>query len=233
MGNADLRLVADLPRDLQIVFSRIVQRTTNALGRELLSGEIQKLFEDTYYLGPTSQLRFLLVDYNILPDRPFSPPSMRGKSQDTRNLNRCFDGVISVNGSEVHVSGRGNGPLSSFANAFYKGFGIDLDVKGFTEHTVGQDKSAKAAAYVECTAAGTEETVWGVGINSDTAQASLIAFLSAASSYVTSHPDALPVAYTNGNSEGGIHHNGQSNHLEPERGRVNGSRSCGTGFVQL
>lgn len=210
-----------------------MQRTTNAFGRELLSGEIQKLFEDTYYLGPTSQLRFHLVDYNIIPDRSRSPtPSVKGKSQDTRNLNRCFDGVISVNGTEVHVSGRGNGPISSLANAFYKGFGIDLDVKGYSEHTVGKDRSAKAAAYVECTIAGTEETVWGVGIDSDTVQATLIAFLSAASSFVTSHPDALPTSYTNGNSEGGVHHNAQSNHLEPERGRFNGRRPCGTEITE-
>ncbi len=205
---------------MQIAFSRIVQRTTNALGRELLSAEIQKLFEDTYYLGPTAQLRFLLVDYNIIPDRSRSPtPSIKGKSQDTRRLNRCFDGVISVNGAEVHVSGRGNGPISSLANAFYKEFGIDLDVKGYSEHTVGKDKRAKAAAYVECTIVGTEETVWGVGIDSDTAQASLIAFLSAASSFVTSHPNALPPPSTNGHSECGTNHSAQSDHLQPERGR--------------
>ncbi len=219
-GSANIRHIIDLPRDLQIAFSRIVQRTTNALGRELLSGEIQKLFEDTYYLGPTSQLRFHLVDYNIVPDRSRSPaPSEKGKSLDTRNLNRCFDGVISANGSEVHISGRGNGPISSLANAFYKGFGIDLDVKGYTEHTVGKDKSAKAAAYVECTVAGTKETVWGVGIDADTAQASLIAFVSAASSFVTSHPDVLPPSHPNGVSEGGTRSSAYSNYLEPERGR--------------
>lgn len=201
------------------MFSRIVQHTTNSLGRELLPREIQKLFEDTYYLGPTSQLRFHLVDYNIIPDRSNSPaPSEKGKSQDTRNLNRCFDGVILVDGNETHVTGRGNGPISSLANAFYKGFGVDLDVKGYNEHTVGSDKAAKAASYLECAIAGTEETIWGVGIDSDTAQASLIAFLSAASSFVSSHPDALSPSRNGSISQkkvNGVH----GNHLEPEQAR--------------
>lgn len=212
----------DLPRDLQIVFSRIVQSVANSQKRELLPHEIQKLFEDTYYLGPSSQNRFLLVDYTITPDRSRSPAPSEGKRQDTRTLNRRFQGVISVDGTEVDVIGDGNGPISSLASAFNKRFGIDLDVKGYSEHTVGKDKSSKAAAYLECTVAGTKKTVWGVGIDSDAAQASLIAFLSAASSYVTEHPGALLLSDANGDSKpNGTYAKTNGNFLEPqpERGR--------------
>jgi len=44
----------------------------------------------------------------------------------------------------------------------------------------------KAATYIECTAAGSNDKVWGVGIHHDVVQASLIALLSAASSFLTS-----------------------------------------------
>ncbi|KAI9839015.1 MAG: hypothetical protein M1838_004477 [Thelocarpon superellum] len=179
-------LELDLPRGLQVAFSHIVQEQADALGRELLPREIQSLFEKAYHLKETA--RFSLVDYDITVDRTSSPvPPEPGRSQNTQNLRRQFTGVISMDGVERRISGVGNGAISSMARALH-GVGIDLDVADYKEHAIGQGRDVKAATYIACTSAGSKEQVWGVGIHQDAVQASLIAVLSAASSFLSSRP---------------------------------------------
>lgn len=168
----------DMPRGLQVAFSKVVQKMAEEKGRELLPTEITELFQQTYlHKNP----RFAMVDYSITPDRSSSPaPPAPGKTQDTKNLMRVFKGVVSIDGREHQLQGRGNGPISSLANAL-RTVGIDLDVQDYKEHSVGRGREGKAASYIECTAAGTDDKVWGVGIHEDVVQSSLIALLSAAS----------------------------------------------------
>lgn len=174
------QLELDLPRGLQVAFSKIVQKETDMLGRELLPREITKLFEDAYHLKGNP--RFSLVDYDITSDRSSSPaPPAPGKTQSNRNLRRVFKGVIEIDGKEHIITGVGNGAISSLANAL-RTLGIDLDVADYKEHAIGEGKAVKAATYIECTAGNSTQKVWGVGIHEDVVQASLIALLSAASS---------------------------------------------------
>ncbi|MCJ1374308.1 hypothetical protein MMC20_005540 [Loxospora ochrophaea] len=173
-------LELDLPRGLQVAFSKIVQKHADKLGRELLPREIQSLFEDSYHLKTNS--RFTLIDYSIITDRSASPvPPEKGKSQNTQNLKRRFEGIVSIDGQERTIEGVGNGPISSLANALHT-LGIDVDVADYKEHAIGEGREVKAATYIECTAEGIKDRVWGVGIHEDVVQASLIALLSAASS---------------------------------------------------
>jgi 2-isopropylmalate synthase len=172
-------LQLDLPRGLQVAFSKVVQQNADNLGRELLPKEITALFEQTYYL--TDNPRFSIVDYNITADRSRSPaPAAPGKTPVTKDLMRVFTGVVSVDGREFKLEGRGNGPISSLANAL-RGVGVNLDVQDYKEHAIGRGRHVKAATYIECTAAGSNMRVWGVGIHEDVVQSSLIALLSAAS----------------------------------------------------
>ena len=181
-------LELDLPRGLQIAFSKIVQKEADSLGRELLPREIQKLFEDAYHLK--TKPRFILIDYNITVDRASSPlPPEKGRIQNTQNLKRRFEGVIAIDGEEHHIQGVGNGAISSLTNALQT-LKIDLDVADYKEHAIGSSKDhaagggrdVKAATYIECIATGSNQRVWGVGIHEDVVQASLLALLSAASS---------------------------------------------------
>lgn len=176
----------DLPRGLQVAFAKVVQNMAEKKGRELLPTEITELFQQTYSL--TKNRRFSIVDYSISPDRSTSPaPPEPGKTQDTTNLRRVFEGVVSIDGVEYQLRGRGNGPISSLANAL-RTIGIDLDVHDYKEHAVGRGREVKAATYIECTAAGTEQRVWGVGIDEDVVQSSLFALLSAASNVSSGVP---------------------------------------------
>ena len=172
-------LELDLPRGLQVAFSRVVQRATDALHRELKPREVTALFETTYHLREPHP-RFGLVDYSISTDRARSPSPAPGRAQNTRDLRRRFDGVVAVDGVEHRIRGSGNGPISSLADAL-KPFGLDLDVADYVEHGIGAGRDVKAATYLECTAAGVRDKVWGVGVHEDVVQASLIALLSCAS----------------------------------------------------
>ncbi|KAK3336918.1 hypothetical protein B0T19DRAFT_55066 [Cercophora scortea] len=178
------QLHLDMPRGLQIAFSKVVQNLADSKGRELLPTEITELFQQTYFL--VKNPRYTIVDYSINPDRSSSPaPPSPGKTQDTKNLMRVFEGVVAIDGREHKLRGRGNGPISSLANAL-RTVGVDLDVQDYKEHAVGRGRGVKAATYIECTAAGTDERVWGVGIHEDVVQSSLIALLSAASNFAKS-----------------------------------------------
>ncbi|EHA49900.1 2-isopropylmalate synthase [Pyricularia oryzae 70-15] len=193
----------DLPRGLQVHFSKILQKIADERGRELLPVEITDLFQETYFLKGNP--RFSIVDYSITPDRTSSPvPPAPGKTQDTKNLKRVFEGVISADGREYTLRGRGNGPISSLANAL-RSVGIDLDVNEYKEHAVGKGRDVKAATYIECTASGSSKKLWGVGLHEDVVQSSLIALLSAASSFVASRPGSPVLAVegikTNGSEQ--------------------------------
>ncbi|RMJ26394.1 2-isopropylmalate synthase [Aspergillus sp. HF37] len=177
-------LELDLPRALQVEFSRIIQGETERLSRELRPAEIVSIFEEAYHLK--SNPRFNLIDYNITTDRSRSPaPPEPGKALNTKNLKRRFTGIIEIDSIQHAMTGVGPGAISSLANAL-SSLGIDLDVIDYKEHSIGTGRDVKAATYIQCTAAGSKEQVWGVGIHQDVVQASLIALLSAASSFLTS-----------------------------------------------
>ncbi|EME48088.1 hypothetical protein DOTSEDRAFT_69880 [Dothistroma septosporum NZE10] len=190
-------LELDLPRGLQVAFSKIVQREADMIGRELLANEIKNLFVDAYHLDKNP--RFSLVDYNISTDRSASPapPAEVGKTASGRNLRRRFTGVIEIDGREHNVEGVGNGALSALANAL-KNLGVDLDIVDYKEHAIERQMEKKrdtqAATYIECTAAGSHQKVWGVGIHEDVVQSSLFALLGAASSFLSSRP-TTPVPF--------------------------------------
>lgn len=169
----------DLPRGLQIAFSKVVQVEAEALNRELKPKEIQRLFEKEYFLAEDSKPRITLVDYEVTADRSMSPT---GFGRQNANARRTFVGVIEMDGREHSIKGTGNGPISSLACAL-KTFGLDLDVMDYKEHAIGSGRDTKAATFSECVSGG--KTVWGVGIHEDVVQSSLIAMLSAASSVST------------------------------------------------
>ncbi|KAM7194781.1 2-isopropylmalate synthase [Naviculisporaceae sp. PSN 640] len=180
------KLKLDLPRDLQIAFSQVVQRRTEELGREMLAEEIISLFEDTYFVHGNPRLE--LVDYTITPDRTRSPQRHASNQvQNTKDLSRMFDGLLLVDGKEVKLRGRGNGSISSMLAAL-KTIGVDLDVHEYREHAIGEGRGVQAATYIQCKPADSKQTIWGVGIHEDSVQSSLMAVLSAASSYIASNP---------------------------------------------
>jgi 2-isopropylmalate synthase len=84
--------------------------------------------------------------------------------------------AISVNGTAQEVEGTGNGPISAFCSGLAS-VGIDVRVLDYAEHALTEGTDAQAAAYVEVATGG--NVLWGVGVDTNTATASMRAVLSA------------------------------------------------------
>jgi 2-isopropylmalate synthase len=152
----------DLPRRLQIEFSKIVQGKTEAQGGEVSADELWAIFEDEYL--PTD-------------GAPWGRFRLKGLSQTSvMNQDVQLTVVITDRGQEVELSGHGNGPIAAFCNIL-QNYGVDVRVLDFHEHALSAGGDASAAAYLECAIGG--EVYWGVGVDPNTTTASLKAVVSA------------------------------------------------------
>ncbi|QBF45656.1 2-isopropylmalate synthase [Janibacter limosus] len=153
----------DLPRRLQMEFSAVVQRKTDADGGEMSGLALWDVFNDEYLHSE---------------DRDgwgrFQPVRTTLSGEDS-GLDR-IEGHILDNGQEIAISGSGNGPIAAFLDALAP-LGIDVRVLDYAEHALSAGGDARAASYVEC-AVG-ERVLWGVGLHDSIVKASLRAILSA------------------------------------------------------
>ena len=150
----------DLPRGLQIEFSKCVQEVADRTGKELTSADIWSLFQDTYQRDGIR-----LVSYRLLPE--------------PRAGERRIAATIAVDGVERRIEGVGNGPIAAFVAALSRECDIELEVLDYHEDAVGAGADAQAAAYVQIRGNGAG-TLYGVGIDGDIVTASLKAVASAA-----------------------------------------------------
>jgi 2-isopropylmalate synthase len=147
----------DLPRRMQIEFSRLVQARTDADGGEVTAAEMWDIFRAEYFArGPLS----LLDQYT----------SAAVESKDALTVE------VRVDGEERQLEGVGNGPISAFCNALAS-IGTQVRVLDYAEHALSEGSDAQAAAYVECAIGG--RTLWGAGVDGSTVTASMRAVLSA------------------------------------------------------
>ncbi|NLE72180.1 MAG: 2-isopropylmalate synthase [Actinomycetales bacterium] len=156
----------DLPRRLQIEFSRVVQQHTDALGGEVSSEDIWRLFTDEYLpADPDSGLpqwgRFRLRSSEVVS-------AETGPARLTA--------TVVDNGEEVVVTGEGNGPIAAFVAALAPRTGR-VEVLDYAEHALSTGEDAVAAAYVECLVG--DDVLWGVGIDPSITTASFKAIISA------------------------------------------------------
>ena len=148
----------DLPRRLQIEFSKVIQAHTDAEGGEATPSQIWDAFTAEYLTpGPVE-----LLDHQ-------SSSVVDGK--------HVLSAEISADGTAQEVEGVGNGPISAFCAALAS-VGINVRVLDYAEHALTEGSDAQAAAYVEISADG-GRGLWGVGIDTNTATASMRAVLSA------------------------------------------------------
>jgi len=150
----------DLPRRLQIEFSRRVQEITEASGTVIGSGQMWDAFEEIY-LPEDAGLRLITSEVST------------GKGHTT------VTAQLLVDGQHRTVTGEGNGPIDALVAALKADLGVVLEVKDYSEHALTEGSGASAVAYVEC--AGPDGTTWwGVGRDSSILDASLSAVVSAA-----------------------------------------------------
>ncbi|MFE1826243.1 2-isopropylmalate synthase [Streptomyces yangpuensis] len=152
----------DLPRRMQIEFSKIIQAKTDAEGGEVTPKAIWDVFSDEYLPNPENPWgRIQLRSGSTATDKD---------GTDTLTVEAVVDGVETV------LNGTGNGPISAFFDAL-AGIGVDARLLDYTEHTMSEGASAVAASYIECAIDG--RVLWGIGIDANTTRASLKAVISA------------------------------------------------------
>jgi 2-isopropylmalate synthase len=148
----------DLPRRLQVEFSKVIQQVTDTAGGEIAPKEMRDVF-DTEYLDRVTPLK--LVRHRLSADD-------EGGTE--------IVATVRVESDLHEITGSGNGPIAAFVDAL-AGIGFDVRVLDYHEHAMSAGDDARAAAYVEC---AVEDTVlWGVGVNGSIVSASLKAVVSA------------------------------------------------------
>jgi 2-isopropylmalate synthase len=147
----------DLPRRLQIEFSRVIQARTDAEGGEVTPAQMWEAFAAEYLAAGPMALQAHHTSSVV----------------DAKDV---LTAEVGVHGQVRPVEGLGNGPISAFCDALGS-LGIEVRVLDYTEHALSAGSDAQAAAYVECEVGG--RTLWGVGIDTNTVTASLRAVLSA------------------------------------------------------
>jgi 2-isopropylmalate synthase len=147
----------ELPRLLQIEFSKIVQKIADGEGGELPADRLWRAFSEEYL----AHGRFSYVSHEE-----------RGGIGE-----RSLVALILDNDEEKTIEGHGNGPIDGFVDALRRLTGLDFDVANYREHAMGSGANATAVAYVELRF-GEDHALFGVGIDKDIVVASLKAVLS-------------------------------------------------------
>lgn len=150
----------ELPRWLQIEFSRVVQRVTEVSGREIQPDEIWNLFNEHYL---NSEKLISLEDFSI----------EKSEGRET------FNAKIDYFGEELAISGQGDGVLNAFVVGLKEAIKIDFEIMEYGEHALGQGADAEAVTYIQLKCDGRRYS--GVAISKDIIASSLNAFMGAAS----------------------------------------------------
>jgi 2-isopropylmalate synthase len=151
----------DLPRRLQIEFSKTIQHITEDSGTEISPVVMWDAFTSEYLpAAPTMHL-----------------DSHELKSDSTGAT--TITAQVNVEGTRHTIVGQGNGPIDAFVHGLRTGLGVEIDVLDYTEHALGAGADATAVAYVESTTSS-GSVKWGVGTDPNIITASLRAVLAAA-----------------------------------------------------
>ena len=150
----------ELPRWLQIEFSRVVQRITENSGQEITPDEIWKLFE-SHYLEAGAVVR--LDDFNI----------QKHQGRET------FKATIDYADRKISLDGEGDGVLGAFAMGLKQALQIEFEILEYGEHALGQGVDAEAVTYIQLKVGADRYS--GVAISKDIIASSLDALMGAVS----------------------------------------------------
>jgi 2-isopropylmalate synthase len=151
----------ELPRRMQIEFSKTIQHITEDSGTEITPVVMWDAFRAEYL---SDAAHYELVSHEL----------------HTRDGRTTVTAQLLVDGEHHTVRGDGGGPISAFVGGLREAFAIEFDVVDYAEHAIGRGAEATAAAYVETIAGDDDrEPRWGIGIDPDITTAGLKAVLGA------------------------------------------------------
>ena len=138
----------ELPRRLQIEFSKTIQHIAEDTGTEISPATMWESFEGVY-LDQVHDGRGI---------------ELRSVEVTTNDEGAKVTAQLVVDGEARTVHGEGGGPISAFMAAVNSELGLDLEVVDYSEHAVSAGTDATAAAYVEAKAPS-GQLFWGVGLH--------------------------------------------------------------------
>ncbi|MBM3115092.1 2-isopropylmalate synthase [Jeongeupia naejangsanensis] len=155
----------ELPRRLQIEFSRAIQCESDATGREVTPDDIHALFRREYLdrVAPWTYVRHSLEETG-------------GASGDSGSGGAVIEVELAYEGESRVVIGTGNGPIAAFVAALASA-GIELAVHDYHEHALKGGADAQAACYIEMAVNGAPSG-FGVGTDRNIVAAAIKALLS-------------------------------------------------------
>ena len=138
-----------LPKQMHPEFGALIQEVCDREGRELKAEEVFRIFQREYLRvhAPYDLKRYRLFEENEKLDRVVV----------------YFDGVLSCNGRNIQLSGRGNGPIDAFFKAL-RSVGITAyKFVSYSEHAISTGADSQAVSYIELSHG--DETMFGVGLD--------------------------------------------------------------------
>jgi 2-isopropylmalate synthase len=138
----------ELPRRLQIEFSKTIQHIAEDTGTEISPAAMWDAFQGVY-LDQVDGGRGI---------------ELRSVEVTTNDDGAKVAAQLVVDGEARTVHGEGGGPISAFMAAVNSELGLDLEVVDYSEHAVSAGTDATAAAYVEAKAPS-GQLYWGVGLH--------------------------------------------------------------------
>jgi 2-isopropylmalate synthase len=148
----------ELPRRLQIEFSKVVQQVSDEIGKEITSDSIADLFDSEYV--------------NIVA--PYTYVSSKVTNHGDTDVSTQI--IAQHQGVETMITGQGAGPLDAAAKALSHHFGFEINVIDYHEHGLGEGADAVAVCYVEVKI-GQEHALFGVAQDKNLTSAAIKALL--------------------------------------------------------
>jgi 2-isopropylmalate synthase len=149
----------DMPRRLQIEFSKTIQTITEDTGTVISPAAMWDAFCAEYF---KEDGRVQLLGHEVT----------------TSDDGAKVTAQVLVDGEHRTIQGEGNGPIAAFVHGLDVCCGIKAEVLDYAEHSIAAGTDAQAAAYVEVQ--GPDGVVrWGVGVHESILTASLRAVVSA------------------------------------------------------
>jgi 2-isopropylmalate synthase len=150
----------ELPRRLQIEFSRVVQAVMDESGRELTARDLFELFEREYGIRSIAAPQHLVLE--------------EAQGRDGKLVKLAAE--VELSGRRLNIQGEGNGPIDAFVQALASACGETVRVLDYHEHAIGAGANARAVAYLELRIGA--RTLFGVGMDSNIVSASFKAIVS-------------------------------------------------------
>jgi 2-isopropylmalate synthase len=162
----------ELPRKLQIEFSRIVQTANDSTGKEMNAAAIVDLFKQEY-LNINQPIVYQQSKLIALED------ALVSRVDQVQQI----DIQIQHNQQSLSISGTGNGPIDATAHAISQFVKMSVEVVDYHEHSIGEGSGVAAVCYIEIRINGTPSR-FGVAQHSNIMTAAVKALINGVNRYL-------------------------------------------------